>query len=472
MLRKLCLVLSLLLVAVPANAQLNLSYTSFQPGQTISSTQFTANFTAISNNAFNRAGGELIGSVTFGTHNTYDIGTTTHRLRDLWIGRNVDIDGTLDVAGAANFAGITVTGLTCTGCVGATQIASTTVSGGSYGSASAVGTFTVDADGRLTAAANASIVIAEAAITDGALLARVADSETISGAWTFTNSAPITLTSANPQLFFRESDAGTNEKVWRLLANSDSFLITMLDDANANNVSLLTFTRTGLTPGGMFVGTDLLPDADSTRDIGSSSVRWDTVYADNIDVAGTLAFNSISVDSGSAAAPSVEIGTGTGLYTTTDLFASTCIAFETYGLGQTPPKFQVCQGEGILISANIIPDSSDVNNLGSSGSRFNNLYLVNSPDVSSDIRLKENIIDLPYGLETLKKINVYQYNLKSDPSRIHYGVIAQQLKEIGLDHIVAGSDEDGYGVAYTELIPILIKSIKELEARVAELEAK
>lgn len=92
------------------------------------------------------------------------------------------------------------------------------VSASSYGSATQVGTFTVDVKGRLTAAANTPIAIATSAvtsgtftdariaasnvtqhqagltisetqITDGALLARVGANETISGSWTFSGTA-------------------------------------------------------------------------------------------------------------------------------------------------------------------------------------------------------------------------------------------------------------------------------------------
>ncbi len=55
------------------------------------------------------------------------------------------------------------------GSIGATQLASTAVTASSYGSASSVATFTVDADGRLTTAGNAPIAIDASAVTSGTL---------------------------------------------------------------------------------------------------------------------------------------------------------------------------------------------------------------------------------------------------------------------------------------------------------------
>ena len=79
--------------------------------------------------------------------------------------------------GAAGVTYTAGTGLTLTGTV--FSISGTAVTAGSYGSASAVGTFTVNAQGQLTAAANTPIAIAGTQITSGTI-----DSGRLSGSYT------------------------------------------------------------------------------------------------------------------------------------------------------------------------------------------------------------------------------------------------------------------------------------------------
>ena len=104
--------------------------------------------------------------------------------------------------GGVYFAG---TGLTLSG--GDTfNITNTTVSAGSYGSGSAVGTFTVNAQGQLTAAADTNIAIAATQITSGTIdSARLSGTYSgITGVGTLTN-----LTVSNPITGSITGNAGT-----------------------------------------------------------------------------------------------------------------------------------------------------------------------------------------------------------------------------------------------------------------------
>lgn len=74
----------------------------------------------------------------------------------------IQFDGNGTVTNVATGTGLTGGPITTTGTI---SLANTTVTAGSYGDASTVGTFTVDAQGRLTAAANATISIPASQVT-------------------------------------------------------------------------------------------------------------------------------------------------------------------------------------------------------------------------------------------------------------------------------------------------------------------
>ncbi len=99
----------------------------------------------------------------------------------------------------------------------------------------------------------------------------------------------------------------------------------------------------------------------------------------------------------------------------------------------------------------------------------------NSYGQYSDRKLKENIVDTTPKLEDVKKIRIRNFNFKDDPYK-QIGVIAQEFEEVfpGLveDKEVPDQDETTKTVKYSVLVPILVKAIQELEARVKELENK
>ena len=97
--------------------------------------------------------------------------------------------------------------------------------------------------------------------------------------------------------------------------------------------------------------------------------------------------------------------------------------------------------------------------------------------VSSDERLKENIINLDGSLSKVLKLRGTRFDWKEGNDGVHsfegndIGFIAQEIKEV-LPEVVGEMKGGYYGVKYEKLTPILVEAIKELSAKVADLEKK
>jgi hypothetical protein len=90
----------------------------------------------------------------------------------------------------------------------------------------------------------------------------------------------------------------------------------------------------------------------------------------------------------------------------------------------------------------------------------------------SDLRLKENISDARNYLADLLKLRVVKYSLKSEASAVatKIGFIAQEVEQVFPTLVETNSDEVK-SIKTTVLIPMLLKAIQELTARVEALEA-
>jgi hypothetical protein len=90
---------------------------------------------------------------------------------------------------------------------------------------------------------------------------------------------------------------------------------------------------------------------------------------------------------------------------------------------------------------------------------------------SSDVRLKENIVDAPSASSVIDAIQIRSYDWKADGSHQKYGVVAQELVNVAPEAVSQGeTEEDMWGVDYSKLVPMLVKEIQDLRARVAQLE--
>ena len=95
----------------------------------------------------------------------------------------------------------------------------------------------------------------------------------------------------------------------------------------------------------------------------------------------------------------------------------------------------------------------------------------------SDSRKKANINYITSNqLENILKLKPASFNQKSSDgiinSNTHTGFIAQDVLEAGIDNLVHGSDEDGYGLDYYGVLALAVKAIQEQQAIIDSLIAR
>jgi hypothetical protein len=101
-----------------------------------------------------------------------------------------------------------------------------------------------------------------------------------------------------------------------------------------------------------------------------------------------------------------------------------------------------------------------------------------SYNTSSDHRLKENVVDMTGATERLKQLNPVRFNFIADADTTVDGFLAHEVQTI-VPEAISGThnevDDDGnpvyQGIDQSKLVPLLVKTIQELEARIAALES-
>ena len=96
----------------------------------------------------------------------------------------------------------------------------------------------------------------------------------------------------------------------------------------------------------------------------------------------------------------------------------------------------------------------------------------------SDVKLKENIVDATSKLDDICKLQVRNFNLKTEPNLKQIGFIAQEVEQVFPAMIEEHTDKDADGndlesstksVKTSILVPMLVKAIQELKAEVDAL---
>jgi|TARA_B110000114_G_scaffold54182_1_gene57630 hypothetical protein len=263
---------------------------------------------------------------------------------------------------------------------------------------------------------------------------------------------------------------------------------------NANVTGTLTVGSLSIGPGGAGLSTDDVSEGSSNLYHTTARVRAAVTGGDGINVnatTGVISFDGQgeldsyqgnkfittgSVGSGDEAYMSGKQVSGSpfgGLYAKTAGVIVESFYWSGTGAGingalQVSGNIETTTGSLLVKSGGSVKASIDQSGNG----YFTGDVTTNGS--ASDERLKENIVPLDKGLETIEQIKTYTFNYKNRPQDTHPGVIAQEIEELVPEVVYDIEMEDGTykAVRYQQLVPLLINAIKDLSEKVNVLENK
>lgn len=134
----------------------------------------------------------------------------------------------------------------------------------------------------------------------------------------------------------------------------------------------------------------------------------------------------------------------------------------------------------ITAIGNFLPNNNNTFDLGTSSGPFNwrNIYLVNSPIISSDRRLKQDISDETLGLDFIRRLTPRRYHvIDGHEVDLSHGFIAQEVEDALDGASFAGlvrpiDDADRYHLRYEQFIAPLAKGEQQLADEIDALKAE
>ena len=370
------------------------------------------------------------------------------------------------------------TALTSTGATSGEGIAhsisldNTSVTAGDYGSASAIPTFTVDAQGRLTAASTVTVdtysgwsIGADSggagSVPEGTTI-NVVGGEGIDTSFsgsTVTVAGELASTTNKGVASFNDVDFSVTSGVVSIVhEHIEDIVGGMLSGGGATSVSYNDSA-----------GTISISSTDTNTDTNTTNfnINANGGANENISAGEAIRFNGGGATSVSRSGNTLTISstdTNTDTNTVTTNIAGTGVSVSS-GTGNST----ISIGQSVATNATVT--FGEVRSTGDIIAYY-----------SSDLALKENINPISNALDKVSQLGGYSFDWKDTHledrgglddmfvKKSDVGIIAQEVQKVLPEAV--GKREDGtLGVRYELLVPLLVESIKELKEEIQSLKS-
>jgi len=326
----------------------------------------------------------------------------------------------------------------------------TSVSANAYGGTLQFNTFTVDAQGRLTAAANGATISGGTGISVSSSGVISTDADNY-GSWTFQegNGSETGTVNSGQTLHFEQGNGIQIEKT------GDRQL-------TISNTSTNTDTNTI---------TNLTADSGTATNFSGNSTNEVTIRG-GTDITTSISAGVVTITND---APDQTVSlTGTGA-------TSISGTYPDFTINSSDNNTTYSATNGVSLSGTVFDLSNTYSPAGGTYTITGEIRATGDVVAfASDDRLKDKGDNIENALDKVKQLNGFHFNwnqLASDlqigkTDRDMVGVSAQEVEKVLPEAVLpAPADEEYKTVQYEKLVPLLIEAIKDLNAEIEELKS-